>query len=68
MLTKTLTQPATPIAQERTAEVHCLICSHRVQAQVMVDRRGARVKSGEKCVRCGSGLGAGYVLSLKPAA
>ena len=69
MFTKTQTQAATSIAQERTAEIHCLICSHRVSAQVMVDRRGAaRVKSGEKCGRCGSSLGAGYVLGLEPAA
>ena len=68
MLTKTLPKTATPMAQERTGEVHCLICSHRVPAQVMVDRRGARAKSGEKCPRCGSTLEAGYVLTLKPAA
>jgi hypothetical protein len=67
MLVKTVEQPAA-IRQERAAEVHCLICSHRVTAQVLVDRRGARVKSGETCSRCGSGLGAGYVLMLKPAA
>lgn len=72
MKTKTLNPPAANapvmIRQERTADVHCLICTHRVQAQVLVDRRGARVKAGEKCPRCGSSLEAGYVLSLKPAA
>ena len=67
MLTKTLERPAVGALLERTAEVHCLICSHRVAAQVLMDRRGARVKSGEKCARCGSSLEAGYVLSLKPA-
>ena len=68
MLTKTLEKPAVVAQMERTAEVHCLICSHRVPAQVVMDRRGARVKSGEKCARCGSSLEAGYVLTLRPAA
>jgi DNA-directed RNA polymerase subunit RPC12/RpoP len=61
-------KPATMTSRERTGEVHCLICSHRVPAQVVVDRRSARVKMGEKCVRCGSSLESGYVLALKPAA
>ena len=68
MLTKTLERPIAPLRQERAGEVHCLICSHRVTAQVVVDRRSARVKTGEKCVRCGSSLEAGCVLALKPAA
>ncbi len=68
MLTKTLERPVAAAPVERTAEVNCLICSHRVPAQVWVDKRGARVKSGEKCARCGSSLEAGYVLTLRPAA
>lgn len=68
MLVKSLEKTVTPLRQERTAEVHCLICSHRVPAQVLVDRKSARVKVGEKCARCGSSLEAGYVLALKPAA
>ena len=68
MLLRTMEKPAVMPSRERTAEVHCLICSHRVPAQVVVDRRGAHVKHGEKCGRCGSSLEAGYVLALKPAA
>jgi hypothetical protein len=68
MLVRTIEKPAAPPRVERTAEVHCLICSHRVPAQVVIERRNARVKTGEKCARCGSSLEAGYVLALKPAA
>lgn len=68
MFIKNLKQPVSVATQERAADVHCLICSHRVAAQVLVDRRGARVKAGEKCSRCGSSLESGCVLALKPAA
>ena len=68
MLVTTMEKPAVVARQERTGEVHCLICSHRVPAQVLIDRRSARVKSGEKCVRCGSSLESGYVVALKQAA
>ena len=69
MLVKTIEKPAAQLPrQERSGEVHCLICSHRVPAQVLVDKRSARVKPGEKCVRCGSNLESGCVLALKNAA
>ena len=68
MLVKTIQKPAAPQTKEHRGEAHCLICSHRVSAQVLVDRRGARVKPGEKCSRCGSNLESGCVLALKQAA
>ncbi len=68
MFVKTIEKPAVVQTKELRGEVHCLICSHRVAAQVLVDKRGARVKSGEKCGRCGSNLESGCVLALKQAA
>lgn len=69
MLIKNLNKQPAAFVSERTAEVHCLICSHRVPAQVVIDRRrAAHVKPGEKCARCGSSLESGYVLTVKPAA
>lgn len=69
MFVKNLKQAVSAPMQERMADVYCLICSHRVPARAVVDRlRGARVKAGEKCTRCGSSLESGCVLELKPTA
>ncbi len=68
MLVKTIEKPAVLQTKEHRGEVHCLICSHRVPAQVLVDKRGPRVKRGERCTRCGSNLESGCVLALKQAA
>ncbi len=42
--------------------VHCPICTHTVEAPVVVVGKTARVIPGEKCPRCGSSLDAGWVL------
>jgi hypothetical protein len=68
MLVSQILKPSAKRFRECDADVHCLICSHRVPARVLVDRRTARVKQGEKCVRCGSNLESGCVLALRQAA
>jgi len=62
-MTKVLTKPET--RREMNAEVHCYMCSHNVQAVVLVDRRSATVKPGQKCSRCHSAIDSGYVLRLQ---
>ncbi|MBL8292206.1 MAG: hypothetical protein JNN08_10240 [Bryobacterales bacterium] len=54
--------------REMNGIVHCPLCTHRVPATVLVDRRSAIVKPGQKCARCNSSLDAGYVLQLQRAA
>lgn len=61
-MTKVLTKPET--RREMTADVHCYMCTHNVQALVLVDRRTATVKPGQKCSRCSSAIDSGYVLRL----
>ncbi|MBX5494040.1 MAG: hypothetical protein IRZ15_01770 [Bryobacteraceae bacterium] len=53
---------------ESKGYVHCPICTHTVEAQVVVAGRTARVKPGQKCPRCSSTLDAAYVLRLERAA
>lgn len=48
--------------------VHCLICTHTVEAQVVTAGRKAFVKSGQKCPRCSSSLDPAYVVRIDEAA
>jgi hypothetical protein len=49
--------------------VHCPICTHTVESQVVAARgRSVFVKPGERCPRCNSALDAGYVLRIDQAA
>ncbi len=48
--------------------VHCPICTHTVEAQVVVTGRNVFAKPGQKCARCSSTLDAAYVLQLERAA
>jgi len=48
--------------------VYCPICTHTVDADVVVDRRKPRVVPGQKCPRCRTTLDAGVVLQLAEAA
>ena len=48
--------------------VHCPICTHTVEAEVLTSRRGAFVKPGQSCPRCAAKLDAAYVLQLERAA
>ena len=55
---------------QRTARgsVHCLICTHTVEADVVQAGKKVFVRAGQKCPRCSSSLDAGYVLRLNQAA
>jgi uncharacterized protein (UPF0212 family) len=48
--------------------VHCPICTHTVEAEVISTRRGAFSKPGQKCPRCSAKLDAAYVLRFDKAA
>ncbi len=63
----TLTMKPQPV-REALADVHCYLCGHTVKASVLLDRKRATVKAGEKCGRCGSELGAAIILRLAQAA
>ena len=39
--------------------VHCLICTHTVEADVVPSGRKLYVRAGQKCPRCSSSLDAG---------
>ncbi|MCC6586658.1 MAG: hypothetical protein IT168_08065 [Bryobacterales bacterium] len=65
-MTTVTTKPE--IRKEMNGTVHCPLCTHRVPATVLVGRRSAIVKPGQKCARCSSSLDAGFVLQLQRAA
>ena len=48
--------------------VHCLICTHTVEAEVVLAGRRMFVRQGQKCPRCSSSLDAGYVVANQRAA
>jgi hypothetical protein len=54
--------------READAKVHCYICTHTVPAVVLVDRRSAIIKPGQKCARCASPLDAAYIVDVDRAA
>lgn len=66
MTTATMTKTANRRATR--GSVYCLICTHTVQAEVVLAGRKTFVKTGQKCPRCSSWLDAGYVLSVNEAA
>lgn len=49
------------------ALVYCPICTHSVDARVIVDRR-VKVEPGQKCPRCSASLDAGVVIRFVRAA
>ncbi len=55
-------------SREETASVYCFLCTHTVQATVVVGPKGPIVKPGQKCARCGSSIDAGFVLRTPKAA
>ena len=57
-----------PQATEAVSAVYCPICTHTVEATVQYTRKAGRVKPGQRCPRCKSGLDAGYVLRIPRAA
>jgi uncharacterized protein (UPF0212 family) len=48
--------------------VHCPICTHTVDADVVQVGRRLMVKPGQKCPRCSSSLDAAYILRFDRAA
>jgi uncharacterized protein (UPF0212 family) len=56
------------VRKTESKAVYCPLCTHTVEAQVILDRRSAYVRPGQKCPRCGSALDAGYVMSFDRAA
>jgi hypothetical protein len=48
--------------------VHCLICTHTVEADVVPSGRKLYVRAGQKCPRCSSSLDAGRVVVYSNAA
>ncbi|HBY64544.1 MAG TPA: hypothetical protein DEH78_32390 [Solibacterales bacterium] len=62
-----ISKPQAP-RTEAKGFVHCPMCTHTVEGQVVVVGRNAYVKPGQKCPRCSSTLDAGYVLRLERAA
>jgi hypothetical protein len=54
----------TVTVRETPGSVYCPLCTHTVDAQVLVTRKGMLVKPGQKCARCSSTLDAGYVLNF----
>jgi hypothetical protein len=48
--------------------VHCLICTHTVEADVVPSGRKLYVRAGQKCPRCSSSLDAGRAILYRDAA
>jgi len=48
--------------------VHCLICTHTVEAEIVTNGEKSRIRLGQTCPRCASSLDAGYVVELARAA
>lgn len=65
-MTRTMTKA--PAQRELKGWVYCYICTHTVEAQVVVAGRRVEVKAGQKCPRCSSSLGAAAVVRTEEAA
>lgn len=68
MTTTITTITKAPVTTEVPASVHCPICTHTVEAIVLVDRKRMKVRPGQKCARCHSSIDAGFVIRLNRAA
>jgi uncharacterized protein (UPF0212 family) len=55
-------------ASTQRGAVHCPICTHTVDADVVHAGRRIYVKPGQKCPRCNSTLDAAYIIGLGRAA
>jgi len=51
-----------PMPRESKGKAYCPICTHTVEAQVVLAGKRAWVKFGQKCPRCRSPLEAAAVL------
>ena len=54
--------------REHKGYVHCPMCTHTVETNVITAGRSVYVKTGERCPRCSAALDAGYVLQIQKAA
>ena len=53
----------TPAKEQALGLAYCPICTHTVDAAIVVEpRRGPRVVAGQRCRRCSASLDAGYVV------
>lgn len=57
-----------PSSLTQRGSVYCPICTHTVEANVLLTKKGAMVQPGQKCTRCHASLDAGYVLRMPQAA
>jgi uncharacterized protein (UPF0212 family) len=57
-----------PVRKEAKGWAYCPICTHTVEATVVLGGRKAYVKPGSKCPRCTSSLEAGVVIRTEPVA
>jgi hypothetical protein len=64
----TLQSSPQSVLVESKAFVYCPICTHTVEGTVVSNRKGAKVKPGQKCSRCSAALDAGYIMRLDRAA
>jgi len=53
---------ATETKKTLRGSVYCLVCTHRVDADLVPNGRRLFVRAGQKCPRCSSSLDAAYVL------
>lgn len=61
--------PSPPqLAVEQPGAVYCPMCTHTVDATIVVGRKVTYVMPGQKCSRCKSSLDAGYVIRMGRAA
>lgn len=58
----------TPAPKTAPARVLCAICTHTVDAEVVLHRRGSYSRPGQRCPRCASSLDAAVVLHVPRAA
>lgn len=55
-------KPAKRAEPGSSRKVYCPICTHTVEADVVLRERRAIVRPGQKCPRCLGSLDAGYIL------
>jgi len=57
-----------PMVIEAIGRVYCPMCTHTVDADIVVTRKATWVRPGQKCPRCQSKLDAGFVMRTPQAA
>jgi len=65
---KTVLTIPTPVRRETKGWAYCPICTHTVEAQVVVSGRRLATKPGQKCPRCSSSLEPASVVRYETAA